>query len=87
MKNPQAFPTHPDASFINDGMTLRDYFAAKAMEGFLVCDVKYASDADMIARDAYTMADAKRQRMTGAERQARSRSKRYNIEMNQRMAA
>ena len=31
--------------------------------------------------------DAKRQRMTGAERQARSRSKRNNIEMNQRMAA
>jgi predicted ArsR family transcriptional regulator len=31
--------------------------------------------------------DAKRQKMTGAERQARSRSKRYNIEMNQRMAA
>ena len=40
------------------GMTLRDYFAAKAMEGFLVCDTKYASDADMIARDAYVMADA-----------------------------
>lgn len=39
------------------GMTLRDYFAAKAMEGFLVCDTKYASDADMIARDAYVMAD------------------------------
>lgn len=40
------------------GATLRDFFAAKAMEGFLVCDVKYASDAEMIARDAYTMADA-----------------------------
>ena len=40
------------------GMTLRDYFAAKAMMGFLVCDVKYASDADMIARDSYVMADA-----------------------------
>ncbi len=52
-----AFPAQSDAPW-RSGMTLRDYFAAKAMEGFLVCDVKYASDADMIARDAYTMADA-----------------------------
>ena len=31
--------------------------------------------------------DAKREKMTGAQRQARSRSKRYNLEMNRRMAA
>jgi hypothetical protein len=31
--------------------------------------------------------DAKRQRMTAAQRQARSRAKKSNIEMNQRMAA
>lgn len=52
-----AFP-HSRLGSDADGMTLRDYFAAKAMEGFLVCDTKYASDADMIARDAYVMADA-----------------------------
>jgi hypothetical protein len=32
MKNPQAFPTHPDAPLSCDGMTLRDYFAARASE-------------------------------------------------------
>ena len=58
-----AFPVSHDMALVAGlknayGMTLRDYFAAKAMEGFLVCDVKYASDADMIARDAYVMADA-----------------------------
>ena len=57
-----AFPCHADIIPSKDrdyaGMTLRDYFAAKAMMGFLVCDVKYASDADMIARDSYVMADA-----------------------------
>jgi hypothetical protein len=31
--------------------------------------------------------DAKRQKLSAAQRQARSRSKRNNIEMNQRMAA
>jgi len=59
MKNPQAFPTHPDGALINDGMTLRDYFAAKAMQA-------YSSDADwrhdMTPTDtafaAYTQADA-----------------------------
>jgi len=30
-----AFPTHPDGALINDGMTLRDYFAAKAMQALL----------------------------------------------------
>lgn len=60
----QAFPviqnknTSAHYECTDPGMTLRDYFAAKAMGGFLVCDVKYASDADMIARDAYTIADA-----------------------------
>ena len=57
-----AFPCHADIIPSKDrdyaGMALRDYFAAKAMMGFLVCDVKYASDADMIARDSYVMADA-----------------------------
>lgn len=38
------------------GMTLRDYFAAKAMHGLL--ESTRVSDAKLIARDAYQMADA-----------------------------
>lgn len=41
-----------------DGMTLRDYFAAKAMQGFLACPAQPQSGADMYARDAYMIADA-----------------------------
>jgi hypothetical protein len=40
------------------GMTLRDYFAAKAMQGMLACQVHPASDEHMLSRDAYTVADA-----------------------------
>jgi hypothetical protein len=40
------------------GMTLRDYFAAKAMQGMLACPVQPQSGADMYARDAYFVADA-----------------------------
>ncbi len=39
------------------GMTLRDYFAAKAMQGFLVT-VKVGCPDDLIATDAYNLADA-----------------------------
>lgn len=38
--------------------SLRDEFAAKAMQGLLSCPVQPQSGADMFARDAYTMADA-----------------------------
>ena len=31
MNNPSAFPCHPDTPPEYDGMTLRDYFAAKAL--------------------------------------------------------
>ena len=54
-KNILAFPrdnTHPEWS----GMTLRDYFAAKAMQGLLASDV-YAPK-DKFAENAYAMADA-----------------------------
>jgi len=50
-------------------------------------------EKDILGRDSIKIymigegKDAKRQRMTAAQRQARSRSKRNNIEMNQRMAA
>jgi|APGre2960657404_1045060.scaffolds.fasta_scaffold421138_2 ribosomal protein L16 Arg81 hydroxylase len=59
MKNPPAFPPMHDPNTHEFGMTLRDYFAAKAMQA-------YSSDADwrhdMTPTDtafaAYTQADA-----------------------------
>ena len=39
-----------------EGMTLRDYFAAKAMQGLL--DSTKTSDGNIIVRDAYKLADA-----------------------------
>ncbi len=50
-----AFPTEYGAV---SGMTLRDYFAAKAMQGMLAAPVLASSDQFMLARDAYTVADA-----------------------------
>ena len=38
------------------GMTLRDYFAAKAMQGFLAAEYAYRPDG--WAKEAYEMADA-----------------------------
>jgi hypothetical protein len=49
MNNPQAFPHE-----FRDGMTLRDYFAAKALP-FLMSAYE---DMDAIAGVAYKMADA-----------------------------
>lgn len=40
------------------GMTLRDYFAAKALQGMLATSNRPQSDEHMFARDAYTVADA-----------------------------
>lgn len=37
-------------------MTLRDYFAAKAMQGF--CTIEMYPSMENIARDAYALADA-----------------------------
>jgi len=59
-----AFPVHPDMaaqlgcvpSSSDAGMTLRDYFAAKAMQGMMV-DVEQPR-CDYIAGAAYKMADA-----------------------------
>ncbi|MCP1651659.1 hypothetical protein [Pseudomonas nitroreducens] len=39
------------------GMTLRDYFAAKAMQGFLE-DPDFGNSFEKTARHAYDMADA-----------------------------
>ena len=55
-----AFPCHTIA--MHEGMTLRDYFAAKALQGFMV-GLKPAQDIgpdmqDRIALGMYSMADA-----------------------------
>lgn len=62
-----AFPVHPDMvaqlncipSQSDAGMTLRDYFAAKAMQGYFerLRATQYVPH-DQIAEDAYRMADA-----------------------------
>jgi len=57
MNNPQAFPLHPQQwAKENKGMTLRDYFAAKAMQAM---ETRNASGTDYSrAIHAYEMADA-----------------------------
>ena len=64
MNNPPAFPRpYSEDAFLEetdylaqDGMTLRDYFAAKAMQGFQ--EQWVYDNSDEIARKAYAMADA-----------------------------
>jgi hypothetical protein len=53
MSEPQAFPS--ETRF---GMTLRDYFAAKAMQSLNARPDYDDVSAEYIAIDAYTMADA-----------------------------
>lgn len=51
-----AFPSEC-SPFINEGMTLRDYFATAAMRGLF--DMPAFDDQwNVIAKDAYAMADA-----------------------------
>ena len=56
MNNPPAFPTGTGITPYNSGMTLRDYMAAKAMQGMMV-DVEQPR-CIYIADTAYEMADA-----------------------------
>lgn len=49
-----AFPT----GTAYQGMTLRDYFAAKAMQGLFAAGGGLVKSADQWAAQAYTMADA-----------------------------
>ena len=62
MKNEPAFPgLHPskECHYQDSGMRLRDYFAAKAMQGMLAYSYLHPlSMEDGCARDAYAMADA-----------------------------
>lgn len=67
--NPPAFPviverntsTDPLATprqFQMEGLTLRDYFAAKALAPVVALLGRDVGCADMLAKDAYTIADA-----------------------------
>ncbi len=49
-------PAFPSERFKEEGMTLRDYFAAKAMQGLLACD--WVDENTDIAQAAYEVADA-----------------------------
>ena len=62
--NQPAFPTSnwqkiaPMSSGYNEGMTLRDYFAAKAMQALLTRETRISEDAMLYAGAAYDVADA-----------------------------
>jgi len=56
---PYAFPDKPGDDFnVAFGMTLRDYFAAKVMQGLLLDDNGDFSDRNWMAEKAYAFADA-----------------------------
>lgn len=64
-ENPYVFPAIPGQSLVGKGdlihgITLRDYFAAKAMQGMLVgLLTNYKKiNRKIIAKDAYVQADA-----------------------------
>ena len=62
MNNPPAFPqyiTSNNGAYVDGGMTLRDYFAAKAMQGFMANKsnpMHFQPEND--ANWAYSIADA-----------------------------
>lgn len=66
MKDIPAFPrpySHDDYLedidyLAQDGMTLRDYFAAKAMQALLTRETRISEDAMLYAGAAYDVADA-----------------------------
>ena len=53
--NPPAFPSD---YFADSGMTLRDYFAAKAMQGILFGIECGPDDVKNVVESAYVLADA-----------------------------
>lgn len=61
MNNRSAFPwTVDDGETVKGekGMTLRDYFAAKAMQGIVSKEISHVSWVEEYAKNAYKMADA-----------------------------
>jgi len=58
MNNPPAFPCHPDTPPEYDGMTLRDYFAAKAIQAILTSPSWMENKPSTLAKMSYEIADA-----------------------------
>ena len=60
MKHERAFPSEAYGNAApHTGMTLRDYFAAKALEGICASQqTKMFADQDHLAKGAYLLADA-----------------------------
>ena len=56
--NPHAFPSETSATTFRSGMTLRDYFAAKAMQGLLTAEIVGDYSNEHVAEIAYVLADA-----------------------------
>ena len=57
MKNEPAFP-RDHAHDGHNGMTLRDYFAAAALQGLIAANPGLTATAEFLAADAYGIADA-----------------------------
>jgi len=57
MNNPQAFPQPINPAEQGRGMSLRDYFAAKAMQAVLTNHKLEDCDDDVVAKNCYQMAD------------------------------
>ena len=57
MNNPHAFPIRA-TDYVQLGMTLRDYFAAKAMQGFIADGAAPDVSKQIISIMAYAMSDA-----------------------------
>ena len=59
--NPQAFPdsfyNQDGTGFREEGMTLRDYFAAKALQGLIASDLKFDLDPETLSEFSYNLAD------------------------------
>lgn len=51
-------PAFPKSQWESEGMTLRDYFAAKAMQSYLSGDDRDSFTCDEWARASYQVADA-----------------------------
>jgi len=62
MNNPPAFPSQSvyieDQETNSRGMTLRDYFAAAAMQGICASGPSLEWSSDRLAAEAYDLADA-----------------------------
>ena len=53
-----AFPQPTGSNLFYSGMTLRDYFAAKAMQAYLTSTGGASAPNEMVANEAYKTADA-----------------------------